>query len=221
MRGPFATSRGAATGRSPGRQPGEREIPNPFRKARRAGTMGTRMPAKFEVLPGLPSNGPLSEPFTATGQGTHREGYVVRFSPANGESWVGNFQRGSTRFETVVEHPNQHDLIVIAGGQGYVVDPSDRIKRNYMSSNIDAVFPIAELRMILLTNGLWVEALASDGLLWRSQRISWDGMRNYRLDGSTLLGEAWLPWEDRWIPFEVDVQTGSVRGGSYRDWDSG
>jgi hypothetical protein len=50
----------------------------------------------FEVLTGLPPYGPPAERFSATGQGTHREGFVVRFTDSRGRQWVGNFQAERT-----------------------------------------------------------------------------------------------------------------------------
>src|SRR5262245_11223124 len=102
------------------------------------------MCAKYELLPGLPPYGPLAEPFTATGQGTYREGLVVRFETDDGQSWVGNFQRGYSGFEMAIDHPNGREVVVIAGGQGYVVNPEDRSQRTYWASNIEEVIPIAD-----------------------------------------------------------------------------
>src|SRR4051794_19170072 len=91
----------------------------------------------FEVLPGLPAYGPSAEPFTATGQGAHREGFVVRFTSPDGGSWVGNFQRGLSRYDDLQAHPDGRNVLVVAGGQGYVVDPADRARRDYFGAQID------------------------------------------------------------------------------------
>jgi len=174
--------------------------------------------ARFEILPSLPVYGPLAEPFTATGQGSHREGFVVRFTTNRGENWVGNFQPGLSGFCEVFQHPNQREVIVVSGGQGYVVDPDDASKREYFGSSIDVAFALPERNLIAFGNGLWFEAIGLDGFLWKSERISWDGMQELRRDGANLRGEAWSPLEDRWIPFELDLLTGASNGGSYCGW---
>jgi hypothetical protein len=51
------------------------------------------MALRFEILPGLPPYGPLPVQFSATGCGTHREGFVVQFDGSS-VPWVGNDQRG-------------------------------------------------------------------------------------------------------------------------------
>jgi len=80
----------------------------------------------FEVLPGLSGVGPYPEQFSATGKGTHREGFVVRFHPHLSESWVGNFQSVLHGFTGVLLHPDGRTVIVVSGGQAYHVDPETR-----------------------------------------------------------------------------------------------
>jgi hypothetical protein len=171
--------------------------------------------ATFEVLPGLPPYGDWPEAFTETGQGRHREGYVVRFEPDGAAAWVGNFQPGLSSFSLVCEHLNGRELIVIAGGQGYIVDPSDRTKREYFGGQIETVIPITELNLLVFGNGLWFEALGPSGRRWVTRRLSWDGMRSLQREGLRLVGEAWSPMTDDWVPLEVDLASGACSGGSY------
>jgi hypothetical protein len=78
------------------------------------------------TLEGLPPYGDLPQQFSATGLGMHREGYVVQFRPETLDEWVGNFQRGLGSLEGVYEHPDPSLLVVVAGGQGYVLDLGTR-----------------------------------------------------------------------------------------------
>jgi hypothetical protein len=170
--------------------------------------------ATFEVLPGLPPYGPWAEAFTATGLGRQREGVVVRFQPDQGESWVGNFQRGASNLDSVLSHPNDREVLVIAGGEGYVVDPQDRTKREYFGGYIQLVLQVPELSAIVFGNGLWFELLGPAGWLWTSGRISWDGMREVRREGLRLSGEACSP-QGPSIAFVLDLRSGEFTGGSY------
>ena len=36
-------------------------------------------------------------------------------------------------------------------------------------------------------------------MLWRTARLSWDGIGSVRIEGAPLRGEAWSP-DDRWMP---------------------
>jgi hypothetical protein len=173
--------------------------------------------SEFEVLTGLPPYGPTAEPFSAAGGGTHREGYVVRFTDSDGGRWVGNFQRGLGGIHAVYEHPDERRVIVISGGQGYVVDPDDRTQREYLGGQIEDVLLVPG-RGVLVGNGLWFVLVGPGGTLWTSGRISWDGMRRLRVDGLSLNGESWDPLTESWIPFELDISTGHPTGGSFAGW---
>src|SRR3954464_10069656 len=101
------------------------------------GRDGSTVP-RYEVLHGPPPYGPPAEPFTATGQGAHREGFVVRFTDDNGDQWVGNFQPGLGGIDAVLDHPDGYRAIVVASGQGYIVDPNDRSSRGYLGGQIES-----------------------------------------------------------------------------------
>ena len=136
----------------------------------------------FEVLTGLPPYGPPAERFSATGQGTHREGFVVRFTDSRGRQWVGNFQPGLAGVSEAIEHPDGQRVMVFAEGQGYVVDPDDPAHRSYCGGNVESIMRVPAAGVIL-GNGLWFEAIGPSGPLWTSDRISWDGMRGLGVEG--------------------------------------
>jgi hypothetical protein len=176
--------------------------------------------ARYEVLPGLPPYGDWPEAFSATGQSRHREGLVVQFLPPATAAWVGNFQPGLSSLDLVFDHPNGRTVVVVAGGQGYVVDPNDRAEREYVGGQIEDVILAPDLGLVLLGNGLWFEAVGPSGSCWRSRRVSWDGMREVVRVGRELRGEAWSPFAGgHWVPFAVDLVSGTVTGGSYSDPD--
>jgi hypothetical protein len=170
--------------------------------------------ARFEVLSGLPPYGPLAESFSATGHGRHREGFVVRFVSKSGDQWVGNFQPGLGGCSIVLEHPDGTNLIVIAGGQGYVVDPECRQCLAMFGADIQSTFHSPEIAAFIFENGLWFEAIGRSGHLWRSERISWDGMKDLVVDGLAVTGSAWH-YSDRWLPFRLNLMNGDFTGGSY------
>lgn len=173
--------------------------------------------ADFVVLSGLPPYGPPAEPFSAVGHGTHREGYVVRFTDSRGGEWVGNFQPGLGGVSGAVDHPDGRRVLVIAEGQGYVVDPDERASRHFFGGQVEHILLVPSLG-VLIGNGLWFEAIGPGGSLWTSDRISWDGMQGLKIDGQQLTGESWDPLTNSWVPFELDLVTGVSRGGSFRDW---
>jgi hypothetical protein len=106
-------------------------------------------------------------------------------------------------------------MIVIAGGTAYVIDPEDHRLVCHFGADLSDVVEIPEIQAIVFANGLWFEAITATGSLWRSRRVSWDGMRELQLDGTTLRGKAYDPMDDNWQPFSLNLATGDATGGSY------
>jgi hypothetical protein len=169
---------------------------------------------RFRVLAGLPATGPLPEQFSTTGRGTHREGFVVEFLPEGKSSWVGNFQPGSTDYFAVLPYFDSTALMVFSGGRAYVIDADERRLLHTFGGHLElALVPSAKL--LILIGGTHIDAWESMGLRWRTRRISWDGMSDIRVENNKLKGKAWSPIDDLDYPFEVDLATGFVEGGSY------
>ena len=174
---------------------------------------------KYKVLNGLPPYGPQVKAFSSTGMGTHSEGFVVKFLPDSRNDWVGNFQPGLTNMSKVIDHPNGVNIIVISGGQAYIVNPETEECEGEFGGQIETVLPVPDLQAIVFGNGLWFEAIGPDGFLWRSRRISWDGMRNLNQQKVSLIGESYDPMDDSWSEFSLDLTTGNVSGGTYEEWN--
>jgi hypothetical protein len=126
---------------------------------------------RFRVLAGLPATGPWPEQFSESDQGTHREGFVVEFSPEAKSAWVGNFQPGVTGCSAALAHLDGKSIVVIASGQAYVIDPLERRLLSVFGGNIDAALVVHPEGPLVISNGLWLEARDTSGLRWRSRRI--------------------------------------------------
>lgn len=170
--------------------------------------------AEFEILNGLPPYGPSPVPFSSTGQGTHREGFVVKFRPTKAEQWVGNFQPGLTSFHKVLVHPNHKYFVVVSGGEAYVVDPVTHSLVANFGGSIETAFEIPSQNAVLFSNGLWFELLGPSGLMWKTRRLSWDGMRNLQVLPSSVVGEGWC-FDETWHRFSVELSDGKATGGGY------
>lgn len=170
----------------------------------------------FRVLPGLPGTGEPPVRFNVTGMGVHSEGFVVEFTCASGQKWVGNFQAGVYGTSAVFTVLGRSDrALVIAEGQAYVVEPETHALIRTFGGQISGVFSLGDREAMIFGNGLWFECTGPEGLRWTTRRISWDGMMEVSLDGSQLHGNAFNPLDDTWSPFDVDIDTGEVTGGSY------
>ena len=176
------------------------------------------MQVEFKTLPGLPGTGPRPEQFSATGQGTFREGYVVQFFPENREAWVGNFQPGVTNFYRAFPHPDDRTVVVVAGGQAYHVDPASKALIRALSSCIETAIVSQHHGILALADYTELCLLYSDGRCIESRRLSWDGIADLAFGERTLYGLAHDPFAEKWQPFAFDVETGEVVGGSFAEW---
>ena len=143
----------------------------------------------------------------------HREGFVVEFRYDN-EVWVGNFQRGLSGFDATITHPDGRSVIVIAGGQGYVIDPRVQNAISTFGGGISSVADAHPHRVVFSTLTEF-SAYGAKGEEWRTRRLSWDGFRAIRVEGDTLNGEGWTPAGERWVAFSVDLSTGQAIGAAY------
>lgn len=170
----------------------------------------------FEVLDGLPTSGPIALPFPEDGRGSFRQGLVVRFSAGDGDSWTGNFQRGFARgFDCVIHHPDGRQVVVIAGGEGYVIDPESRRQTHTFGHGINFVQHVPSLNILVFGDGIRIAIMSPDGSKWQSDRISWDGIQKIEIIDFMLRGEAWSPVSNTWHPFQLNLLTRAVIGAIY------
>jgi hypothetical protein len=145
----------------------------------------------------------------------HREGLVIRFVTKLGEAWVGNFHAGSVGTDGVLEHPDEQHVVVLSGGQGYIVNPDASDDVVMFGGGITEFLPLPEFDAILFSDDIRLEAINKDGPWWCSSRISWDGIRHLRAEGATIHGEAFTPIGQLWVPFSFDLRTGRCEGSIY------
>ena len=176
--------------------------------------------AEFSVLPGLPPYGELPRPFPPEWGRFGREGVVVRFERPDGHAWTGNFAPGLGGVSGAYSHPDGRRVVVFANGDLWVVAP-DAETADRVAGEVDAVWPVRQPDgFVVLLQGLAFARLASDGIVWHTRRLSWDGFDDLQLDATRLTGLAWNPVTDRWDPFEVNLATGASTGGSFDSHDS-
>lgn len=163
----------------------------------------------FEILKGLPSDGPPAIPFPADSPARYSEGLVIRFGACD-EAWVGNFLGGGSSFDWVGPMPDGEHLLVISRGAGYAIDPYSRALVERLGGGISDVIADEAGHLILFDCGQ-IDAIGPAGRIWSTYRTACDGFRNLRIAGNRLLGEAYQAWDDSWLSFDVNVETGSAK----------
>lgn len=165
------------------------------------------------ILPGLPPYGPAALSFPRAD--AIREGFVVEFETERGTTWVGNFANFSHGESLVLTDLGANAVVVVASGAGYLVDAEQQYLVREIGFNLQQVWYVDEISAVVVSNGLWFEAFDVHHTVWRSRRLSWDGTRSVRRSGTIVTGDALNPMTGGWVPFQLDLSTGDVEGGSY------
>lgn len=169
--------------------------------------------ATFRIDAGLPPYGPRALSFPDPD--AFREGLVVTFTTSKGDRWTGNFAYGPGQLDAVRDELGPRATLVVSHGAAYVVDV-DRRGASEVTWPVDYIEYDPGQQLFVVANGLWFEGIGASGRVWQSRRISWDGMRSLRCDGLKISGEAYSPMGlPGWLPFELDLASGAVEGGSY------
>lgn len=169
----------------------------------------------FQRLAGLPPYGPTAKLIPdGWGHGA-REGMVVEFQRSDGTGWVGNFEPGLGGLDDAILHPNGVDTLVASSGQLWAVNAMGEAVHR-IAPAVFSVWTLEGPRRLLFSNqDLAFLCVGHQGVIWWTRRISWDGFQKVRVDKNVLVGEAWSPLDDGWHAFQVNLEDGSVVGGSY------
>jgi hypothetical protein len=145
----------------------------------------------------------------------------VLFDLENGTSWVGVFGSDRARLDRPVGVATLDAppvAYVVTGRRDYLVDYQTRqlVCLVDADSLSEGVIAIESPRSFVVWNNTWLRSIDPHGrLLWVSEHVAWDGLRDVHQEGEIVTGEAWSPIDNNWIPFGLDPASGWHWGGSY------
>jgi len=168
-----------------------------------------------EMLPGLPGMSSLEiRQFARPGQSTHSEGTVVSFSGPSGH-WIGNFQSGRypSGLTDVVAFQDEPGVCVFAEGQGYSLRLDSDSHRALEIFPVFGVRYIRERDLAIVWDFTKLEAHSANGIVWRTKRVSWDGISITEVRSDHLTGFGRDAVNDTDVEFTIDLLTGEHKGG--------
>jgi hypothetical protein len=142
----------------------------------------------------------------------------VRIEPQGGEPWIGAFARGFQSDDLVsgvYSWPDHKSVAVVSAGYGYVVkanDPTSWVRLQPMPVTDVRLMP--EQKVIVFTDFTHMFAYNAEKNVWKSDRLSWDGITVTQVATNHIFGMAWDAMQDKEVEFVIDVRTGEHTGGA-------
>jgi hypothetical protein len=191
-----------------------------------------------EILPNRPMILPrLHYVYPGVAEEVERGALEVLVQPAGGQPFLATCALGfrdPAAPTGVWSCPDPDWLCAVSGGYAYLIDSSNPERFTMLryrpvlnvlhySSNLTDKSPdqfdeVREQQRILFDKLLLfvghhsILAWGSDGEAWESDRLSWEGITNLRIEarieGAILHGEGWDLRTDKDLPFALDLNTG-------------
>ncbi len=175
---------------------------------------------KYEILEALPSYGQMYISVTENEEPFYSEGFPVRFYKTDGTNWVANFAPGWTDLKLIHELKGCDNLLIIAFGTCYLMNSDDPKPISVFGVSYSTVFKSADNRLIL-QDQTDLTIVESNGNHWRTDRISWDGLKDLKIENNIVSGLSYNPMSDKdeWVSFTYDIDTKKLTGGSYYKYE--
>jgi hypothetical protein len=175
---------------------------------------------EIEVVSELPSGAGEQKRFYFPGgvEEGGRDGLLIEVSPRGGESWLGIFAFGYDSPDVVTgiyTYPDSISVCVISAGQGYIV----RADEPHVWEEVEA-YPILDVRsipmrqLLLFADFTEIVAYGSGGMVWKTSRLSSDGLKIIEATSDYIRGLAWDAQRQQEVGFLIDVKTGRHEGGA-------
>jgi len=176
---------------------------------------------KYEILEALPTYGPMYIPVTENEEAFYSEGFAVRFYKLDGTNWVANFKPGWTDLKIIYELKDTSNLLVIACGTCYLMNPEETKPISVFGVGYSTVFKTEDGRLVL-QDQTDLTIVETNGNHWDTERISWDGLKDLKLENNIVTGLAYDPMDDadEWINFTFDINVKTLTGGSYKIYET-
>lgn len=160
-------------------------------------------------------------PVTGNGEPFYSEGFAVRFYKTDGTEWVGNFQPGWTDLKEIIEFEKTQNLLVIACGTCYIINPDDIKSIEVFGVGYSDIFKASNDRLVL-QDQTDLTIIEQNCKYWNTERISWDGLAEIKVENNLVTGLAYNPVHDsdEWVEFKYDIDTKTLTGGSYYSFET-
>lgn len=163
---------------------------------------------RFQLLHTAPAYQSADVVFSAT-RGTFRGvGLFVKIIPSQASEWLACFHPSDGMLEKAWEFHDSERILVVTGGFGYIFSAQTRELYKTFGGTLESYWSMAPLEDIVLSDGFRLYRVGSGALLWKSDRLSLDGIGDVRRLGETLTARVIGVKSGRPETVRVDVKSG-------------
>lgn len=142
----------------------------------------------------------------------------IEVKPASGGSFVAQCALGfasGTVASGLWSTPNQDDLLAVAGGYAYRIPANDPTATALLPMRpVVSVHAAPEANALVLIGFHDALVLTENGM-WQSPKLTWEGVTEVAVQGTTLTGKGWHMPSDKEHPFTLDLVTQTLTGGGF------
>lgn len=143
---------------------------------------------------------------------------VLRIKPDNAAAWPGVFACGFDSpfvVDAVFSTPDPEKVCIIAGGYSYIFSTENpRMWDRLPVVPVVHAHPVPESDMLVFGDFTRLAAYGSTGLLWVTERLTWDGIKISGIADGVVRGYGWDATTGRDLEFAVNLSTGEHTGGA-------
>jgi len=145
----------------------------------------------------------------------------VRFSDKDGiVEWIGKFGCGFSTVMRVTKAVEPDRFMVVAGGAAYLVDATRKTLLNQHCEVYVQDIAYDPIRNHLVAGDVRLRMIENGQEIWRSKRISTDGIYDMKIEGRVLSGMAVADYEGKEEPFAFNLDSREfIYGPDLSQWD--
>jgi hypothetical protein len=165
---------------------------------------------RWEILKGLPAEGPAPKYLHMGHPTPWAEGFVVRFWNEDGTEWVGNFQ-AQWGEGSVFDLPGSTSLIVIAYGACYLVPKSDPERYICQGSGVSSALVCDEQQILVVAHqgGDLVAYGPSGTKAWVRDGLAVDGIRLQSCIDGIITADIEYDYDGSWHTVRIRAEDGT------------
>lgn len=146
---------------------------------------------------------------------------LVEIIPDQNGAWIASCKPGydeTIGISKVMTWPDPERICVIVAGAGYLIYVREppRYEEVEALPITDAV-AVASKGLVVFADFTELVAYGASGTVWRTGRLSWDGIKLASVEEESIVGYGWDAADEKEVKFVVDLETGSHEGGASPD----